>query len=107
MITPADSAPTAPEQMPASMFDIQAPYAPGAPQSIAFPGAADPGGRDDVAGSVAASVAAAEARYMEHQSDTYGAGSQIGDSLTLPDVVSDHSLTTGGDGAGRPFEEDS
>jgi hypothetical protein len=93
--------------MSASTFDIQAPYAPGAPQSIAFPGPPDAGGRDDVAGSVAAAQAAAEARYHEHQTDTYGAGSQIGDSLSLPDVVSDHSLTTGGDGAGHPFEEDS
>jgi hypothetical protein len=36
---------------------------------------------------------------------TYGQGSSIGIPLTLPDVVSDHSLTTGGDGAGHPFEE--
>lgn len=84
MITPADTPPAAPDQMPASTFDIQAPYAPGAPQSIAFPGDADAGGRDDVAGTVSGAVAAAEARYLEYQADTYGQGSQIGDSLTLP-----------------------
>jgi len=70
--------------MPASAFDIQAPYAPGVPQPIAFHGDADPGGRDDVAGSVQAAQAAAVARYSEHQTDTYGLGSQIGDSVTLP-----------------------
>ena len=105
MITPADSAPAVPEHVPVSTFDIQAPYAPGSPQSIAVHGDADAGGRDDVAGSVAAAQAAAEARYHEHQRDTYGQGSRIGDLITLPDVVSDHSLMTGGDGAGHPFEE--
>ena len=107
MITPADTPPSAPEQMPASSFNIQAPYSPGSPSAIYTGAASDAGGRDDVAGSVAAAQAAAEARYGEHQTDTYGQGSQIGDSMTLPDVVSDHSLTTGGDGAGHPFEEDS
>ena len=106
MITPADSAPTAPEQMPASMFDIQAPYAPGSPQDVAFAGSGTAAG-DDVAGSVAAAQAAAEARYTSHMHDTYGLGSTLGITLTLPDVISDHSLTTGGDGAGHPFEEKS
>lgn len=94
MITPADSAPTAPEQVPASKFDIQAPYSPGVPQPIAFYGDADPGGRDDVAGTVAGAQAAAEARFQEHQTDTYGQGSQIGDSLTVPAASS--TGTTGG-----------
>lgn len=79
MITPADTPPTAPEQMPASSFNIQAPYAPGAPQSIV--GAS----LDDVAGSVAAAQAAAQARYRSHQQDTYEQGSQIGDAMSLPD----------------------
>lgn len=70
--------------MPASGFNIQAPYSPGEPQPIRFPGDADAGGRDDVAGTVAAAQAAAEARYHEHMGDTYGLGSQIGDSLTMP-----------------------
>lgn len=105
MITQPDTPPTAPEQMPASAFDIQAPYSPGDSRPIQAHGDADAAGRDDVAGSVAAAQAAAEARYHEHQTDTYGQGSQIGDSMTLPDVVSDHSLMTGGDGAAHPFEE--
>lgn len=84
MITPADTPPSAPDQMPASNFDIQAPYAPGEPQGIRFPGDPDAGGRDDVANSVAEAVANAEARYHEHQTDTYGLGSHIGDVLTLP-----------------------
>ena len=84
MITPAASAPEPPGQMPASSWDIQAPYAPGAPSPIQAHGDADAGGRDDVAGNMAAAQAAAEARYHEHQSDTYGLGSVIGDVMTLP-----------------------
>lgn len=102
MITPADSAPSAPEQMPTSSFDIQAPYAPGAIDA-AFDGAGPMG--DDVAGTVAAAQAAAEARYGAHMQQTHGQGSAMGALMNLPDVVSDHSLTTGGDGAGNPFEE--
>jgi hypothetical protein len=79
-----DSAPQAPGQMPASSFDIQAPYAPGSPDPIFAGGAADAGGRDDVAGTVAGAQAAAEARYHEHQGDTYGQGSTIGDLMTMP-----------------------
>lgn len=100
MITPADTAPTPPEQMPASTFDIQAPYAPGTPQEIQ----AGPMG-DDVAGTVAAAQAAAESRYVAYMQQTYNQGSSVGVQVNLPDVVSDHSLTTGGDGAGHPFEE--
>jgi hypothetical protein len=46
----------------------------------------DPGGRDDVASTVAESIANAQARYHEHESDTFPQGSQIGDSMTLPPV---------------------
>jgi hypothetical protein len=81
---PPDSAPQAPPQMPASSFDIQAPYAPGSPSAIYVGGDADAGGRDDVAGDVAGSVASAQARYGEHQTDTYGLGSVIGDVVTFP-----------------------
>jgi len=84
MITPADSAPQRPAQMPASGFDIQAPYATSALSPIYVGGDADPGGRDDVGGSVAEAVSNAEARYGEHQRDTYGQGSTIGDVMTLP-----------------------
>ena len=87
MITPADSAPTAPEQMPASSFDIQAPYVTGALAPIA--GAS----RDDMASSVTGAQAAAEARYGAHESDTHGLGSQLGTPVTLP-----VDTTTGSDG---------
>jgi hypothetical protein len=97
MITPADTPPSAPEQLPASSFDMQAPYVAGAVHPI--------GSADDVAGSVAAAQAAAEGRYAAHMAQTHAQGSTIGVEITLPDVVSDHSLTTGGDGAGHPFEE--
>lgn len=102
MITPADTSPTRPDQMAASTFDIQAPYVAGVIDT-AFDGAGPLG--DDVAGTVAAAQSAAEARYSAHMQQTHGAGSTLGVVLTLPDVVSDHSLTTGGDGAGHPFEE--
>lgn len=104
---PPDTPPETPAQMPASAWDIQAPYMPGDATPVQVHGDADPGGRDKVSGTAAGSVAASDARLGELQSDTYGMGSTIGDLVMLPDVVSDHSLTTGGDGAGHPFEEDS
>ena len=64
-------------------------------------GDADPGGRDDVAASVAGAISNAEARYGEHQRDTYQQGSQIGDSLDLQPVVSDMSKHTGSPDAGN------
>lgn len=82
--TQPDSAPTAPGQMPASGFDIQAPYAPGSPQPISTAGDADAGGRDIVASTVDGAVANAKARFGELQGDTYGQGSTIGDTYTLP-----------------------
>lgn len=60
------------------------PYYGGAISPIDAIGDADAGGRDDVADSVAGAVAAASARWHEHQSDTYGPGSRIGDTMTLP-----------------------
>jgi hypothetical protein len=53
-------------------------------QPIVFPGDNDPGGRDTVSSSVAGAVANAEARFRELAGDTYGLGSQIGDTLELP-----------------------
>src|SRR5215510_13691711 len=100
MITPPDSAPQAPGQMPASAFDIQAPYAPGAPDPVYVGGDADAGGRDDVAGSVAEAMVNAMARQAEHKTDTYGQGSMIGDYIDLPPVPSFNSKHTGGDDAG-------
>lgn len=84
MITPHDSAPVAPPQMPASGWNIQAPYAAGDPSPVLAHGDADAGGRDDVAGTVAGAQAAAEARYHEHETDTYGMGSRIGDAMPFP-----------------------
>jgi hypothetical protein len=49
----------------------------------------DAGGRDIVAADTAGSVANATAYYREHESDTYGQGSTIGDVLTLPPVPED------------------
>jgi hypothetical protein len=63
---------------------LVADYVPGSPQPVAFPGAADAGGRDDVSGTVAGAVANAEARYLEHEGDTHAQGSVIGDVMTLP-----------------------
>lgn len=75
------------------------PPAPGrpaaSPQPVSFPGDADPGGRDDVAGDVAGAVANAEARFGELQGDTYGQGSAIGDALDLPAVATASSKHTG------------
>jgi hypothetical protein len=86
-------------QMPASSFSIQAPYAPGSPDPVYVGGDADAGGRDDVAGDVAAAMANANARYAEHQQDT-GQGSQIGDSMDLPSqdfsVATAHGTGYGG-----------
>ena len=84
MITPADSAPSAPGQMPVSAFDIQAPYVPGTPGHVNVHADSDPGGSDKTSGTVAGAVAAAMARQAELASDTYSQGSQIGDSMSLP-----------------------
>ena len=84
MITPADSPPEDPGQMPASSWNIQAPYAPGEPGVISVHADADPGGSSKITGDVASAVAASDARWRELQSDTYGQGSHIGDTMTLP-----------------------
>jgi hypothetical protein len=61
------------------------PYYGGAISPIDAMGDADAGGRDDVADSVAGAVAAAEARFREHQADAATPGpSHIGDFMTLP-----------------------
>ena len=95
MITPADSAPQPPPQLPASSWDIQAPYAPGDPDPILVGGDADAGGRDDVAGDVAQAMANAQARYGEHQTDTYGLGSTIGDVVDFPASALDPGAAPG------------
>jgi hypothetical protein len=82
--------------MPVSSWDIQAPYSPGSPDPIQVHGDADAGGRDDVAGDIAAAQAAAEARYHEHESDTYGLGSTIGDLVVMPPVGLDPAASSPG-----------
>ena len=81
-----------------------APYYAGEVSPVFAGGDADAGGRDDVASTVAGSVAAAEARYAEHESDTHAQGSVIGDLMDLPHSVLDPGVGSLG-GAEPPFEE--
>lgn len=76
-----------------------APYYPGPLSPIDAAGDNDAGGRDDVAATVAQAVSNAEARFAEHQADTYGQGSTIGDLLTFPPSPLDPG-TVGGLGGG-------
>lgn len=69
-----------------------APYSPGDVSPIYVGGDSDAGGRDDVSGTVAGAMAAAEARYKEYQSDTYGQGSVIGDLMRLPENSMDPAV---------------
>jgi hypothetical protein len=84
VITPADSAPEPPAQMPASSWDIQAPYAAGPEAHVQVHGDADPGGSDKTSGTVDGAVAAAMARQADMQQDTFGAASVIGDIMSIP-----------------------
>jgi hypothetical protein len=79
-----------------------APYYPGPLSPVFAAGDADAGGRDDVAGDVAGAVANAEARYREHESDTFAQGSTIGDVMLLPH--SQENPAVGEQGAEPPFE---
>ena len=72
------------------------PYDTGTAQPIYTGGDGNPGGIDDVAASVAASVAAAEARYGTHERDTHAAGSTIGDVTGMPPRTSDGKISEGG-----------
>ena len=63
---------------------LVASYVPGSISPIVFPGEANAGGRDDVAGTVAGAVANAEARMLEQEGDTHPAGSTIGDLTPMP-----------------------
>lgn len=86
-VTPADTPPPplGIPQEPASSFGIQAPYAPGDPDPITC-GETHMGAEacDDVSGTVAGAVAAAQARYGAREAETYGQGSVIGDLMTFP-----------------------
>jgi hypothetical protein len=61
------------------------------PYSILSPGAQD-AKADDVSATVAGSVAAAQARYMAHQQDTFAQSSQIGTPMMLPPVWSNPAV---------------
>lgn len=63
---------------------VMAPYEPGRISPVYAGGDDDAGGRDDVAGTVAGAMANAQARYLEHESDTFAQGSVLGDVVTLP-----------------------
>ena len=60
------------------------PYSGGPVDPVMVMGDADPGGRDNVAATFAGSVANANARLHELQSDTFGLGSTIGDLVAFP-----------------------
>ena len=58
--------------------------------------AADSGGSDTIAGTVAGSVAACEANMRELESDTMGQGSTIGDLVAMPPAPDvDSTILTG------------
>lgn len=78
-----------------------APYYAGPLVPVDAAGDDDAGGRDDVASTVAGAVAGAEARFAEHQADTYGQGSTIGDLMTLAPV--DSNPAVGDDDPWGPF----
>jgi hypothetical protein len=70
------------------------PYYGGDISPIQVHGDADAGGRDDVSGTVAGAVHAAEARFAEHEADTHAIGSVIGDIMTLPPIESNPAVGT-------------
>lgn len=95
-MTQPDSAPVAPAQMPASTWDIQAPYSQGpSPQPIVFPGAMGPGHADVVAATVDGAVANAKARQVVREAETHPQGSQVGEGVAIP-----AETVTGYDGGG-------
>lgn len=83
---------------------VDAPYYPGDLSPVDAMGDPDAGGRDDVSGTVGGAVTAAEARFAEHQADTYGQGSVIGDLMDLPHSPMNPAVGTNAP-ANPPFEE--
>ena len=72
-------------QMPAiGPGPAMTPYYGGPVDPVEAMGDGDAGGRDDVSATVAGSVEAANARWHEHQTDTFGVGSTIGDLVHFP-----------------------
>ena len=72
-----------------------APYYAGPLAPVDAMGDADPGGRDNVAGTVGESVTSANARLHELQSDTFGVGSTIGDLVMFPPAPLDPGAGVG------------
>jgi hypothetical protein len=100
MITEPDTPPVAPAQLPASTFDIIAPYAAGPEVHIQVHGDNDAGGQDKTSPTVAGSVAAAMARQHELETDTFGQGGTIGDVIGLVPGPSTASVSD------RPYWEE-
>src|SRR5260370_40298773 len=84
-VQPVHGSPGDAPQMPAiGPGPDMTPYYGGAPDPVEAMGDADAGGRDDVSATVAGAVAAANARWHEHQADTYGTGSALRDPVNFP-----------------------
>ena len=84
-VQPVHGSPGDAPQMPAiGPGPDMTPYYAGPLDPVMAMGDADPGGRDDVSATVGGSVAAANARWHEHQTDTFGVGSTIGDLVDFP-----------------------
>lgn len=72
-----------------------APYYPGPLSPIYVGGDPDPGGRDDVAPTVAESVANATGRWQEHEAYTHVQGSGSGDLIQFPPSPLDPGVGVG------------
>ena len=84
-VQPVHGSPGDAPQMPAiGPGPDMTPYYGGPVDPVVAMGDADAGGRDDVSATVGGAVAAANARWHEHQSDTFGVGSTIGDLVGFP-----------------------
>lgn len=94
------STPSRPGTMPVSAL-VATSETPETPDPIVSPQVPD-AKADTVSASVAGAVSAAEARFLSHQADTYGQGSELGTVLDLPEVPYAHSKHLGGDDAGYP-----
>lgn len=72
-----------------------APYYQGPASPIYVGGDPDPGGRDDVAPSVAESVANATGRWQEHEAYTHHQGGMSGDLMHFPPSPEDPGVGVG------------
>lgn len=84
-VQPVHGSPGDAPQMPAiGPGPDMTPYFAGQVAPVNAMGDDDAGGRDDVSATVAGSVDAANARWHEFQSGTFGLGSTIGDLVDFP-----------------------